>query len=391
MSELSLETVTIDGFRALKNVRLDGLGLINVLVGANGSGKTSVLEALSILCNAADPTEWISMVRRRDFGGLDETRILSLRWCFRQSGSLLEVDDLFQGECSMTCTGRFPLKNLRVTCEEIEGVPESGGLGRLSKARSVVGRHGVARAVDGRDLDLEPCRGAEITHYVDSDGSLLRSGTLIPDPVSVRVWEDNNEPARHLTRTRSRAPTETLTPYSYQINRLQVRHYSQNLIGRQKSDVLDLVREFEPEIADINLASVRGVRPSIYLEHKRLGYAPLSVFGDALRRAVLLAATTLSLKDGGVLLIDEIETGIHVSTLKRVLAWLTRVARDLRVQVVATTHSLEALDAIAIAAGDAAPDLVTFHLDRLEERTRVKRIDRDLLLRLRHERGLDVR
>jgi hypothetical protein len=298
---------------------------------------------------------------------------------------------MFQGACSMSCAGKFPLRELRVTCEEIEGVPDAGGLGRLSKERSVVGQHGLGTAIDGRDLDLEPRRGAEINHYVDSDGSLLRSGTSIPDPVSIRVWEDSNEPSRRATRARSRAPTETLTPYSYQINRVQVRYYSQNLLGRQKSEVLNLVREFEPEITDINLASVRGGRPSIYLDHKRLGFAPLSVFGDALRRAVLLAATIPSLKDGGVLLIDEIETGIHVSTLKRVLAWLTKVARDLRVQVVATTHSLEALDAIALATTDAAPDLVTFHLDPSEEQTRVKRIDSDLLLRLRHERGLDVR
>ena len=181
MSEYSLETVTIDGFRVLKNVRLDGLALINVLVGANGSGKTSVLEALSILCNAADPTEWISMVRRRDFGGLDETPILSLRWCFRQSGNLLEADAMFQGACSMSCTGRFPLRKLRVNCEEIEGVPDTGGLGRMSKERSVVGEHGLGTAIDGRDLDLEPRRGAEISHYMDSDGSLVRSGISIPE------------------------------------------------------------------------------------------------------------------------------------------------------------------------------------------------------------------
>ena len=99
-----------------------------------------------------------------------------------------------------------------------------------------------------------------------------------------------------------------------------------------------------------------------------------------------MAGTIPSLKAGGVLLIDEIETGIHASKLHRVLGWLAKVARELRVQVVATTHSLEAVDAIAIATQDAGPDLVTFHLDQSDEQTRVKRIDADLLLRLRRER-----
>ena len=71
--------------------------------------------------------------------------------------------------------------------------------------------------------------------------------------------------------------------------------------------------------------------------------------------------------------------------------WLTKVARELRVQVVATTHSLEAVDAIALTIPDRLSDLVTFHLDQTEQETRVKRIDGELLMRLRRERGLDVR
>ena len=88
MPRLSLDNVMIDGFRGLKNFRLDGLGLINVLVGPNDSGKTSVLEALSILCNPLEPSEWMWMVRRRDFGRLDETRIQSLRGASPRADSL---------------------------------------------------------------------------------------------------------------------------------------------------------------------------------------------------------------------------------------------------------------------------------------------------------------
>ncbi|MFI5453812.1 MAG: hypothetical protein ACHRXM_00005 [Isosphaerales bacterium] len=85
------------------------------------------------------------------------------------------------------------------------------------------------------------------------------------------------------------------------------------------------------------------------------------------------------------------EAGIHVSGLQRVFAWLTKAARELGVQVVATTHSLEAVDAMALSSRNGSADLVTFHLDQTEHETRTKRIDDDLLLRLRRERGLDVR
>ena len=83
MPRYSLDNVTINGFRGLKDLRLEGLGLINVLARSKQLWKDEQpLKTLSILCNAFEPFKWVSMVRRRDFGRLDETRIQSLRWCF---------------------------------------------------------------------------------------------------------------------------------------------------------------------------------------------------------------------------------------------------------------------------------------------------------------------
>jgi AAA domain, putative AbiEii toxin, Type IV TA system/AAA ATPase domain len=382
MPERSLESVTIDGFRGLTNLRLDKLGLINVLVGPNNCGKTSVLEALSILCNAFEPFEWLSMIRRRDFGGLDETHLQSLRWCFPQTRVVADPDTFFGGECVMSCTGLFPLRTLRAEYSEIEDVPILGELDRASKRRP---------SYESHQLDLEPSRCAVITQSFESEGSLLRSGLSVAVPVVLQVWEDYPNKLARPGRRRSRAPTETLTPYSCQINRIQVSSHSRQVFDKNRHMVLGLVRGFDPEIQGVEVASLRGNRPAIYLDHQRLGPAPLSIFGDALRRAVLLASTLPSLKDGGILLIDEIEAGIHFSGLQRGFAWLTKAARDLRVQIFATTHSLEAVDAIAMASPDCLSELVTFHLDQTEQETRVKRIDGELLLRLRRERGLDVR
>lgn len=388
MPRYSLDNVTIDGFRGLRNLRLVDLGLINILVGQNNSGKTSVLEALSILGNAEDPLEWLWMVRRRDFGGLDETRIQSLRWCFPQSGQLSDPDMAFEAGCTISCTGGVPLRRLRATYKDIQGEPLSNERDRLAKQGTLFEEQSLFPEVE---LDIQPRRGAEIAHVLESEAPILPTRVVASEPIVMQVWEDYPIPPGRPPLKRSPLPIETLTPYSYQINRVQVRYHSRYQFGTDRDIVLDLIREFDPEITDIKQASFRGMRPAIYLKHQRLGPAPLSVFGDALRRAVLLAGTLLSLKDGGILLIDEIDTGIHVNVLKRVFDWLTNVARSLNVQIVATTHSLEAVDAMALSAGDAPGNLVTFHLDQTEQETRVKRIDGELLLRLRRERGLDVR
>ncbi len=382
MPKYSLDDVTIHGFRGLRNLRLDGLGWINILVGANNSGKTSVLEALSILCNPLEPLEWLSMVRRRDFGGLDETRIQSLRWCFRQTGELVDPDAIFEAECRLSNIGTFPLRKLTVTYRDIVGEPDPKELRRFP-----------GRVRPERD-DLESPqtqRGAEITHRVESESVLRYPDGRESEPIVVRVWEQQMFHSSRGRYRRGLVPTETLTPYSYQINRLQVSSHSRHVFGPHNDMVLELVRDFDPDVVAIELASFRGERPALYLNHRQMGPAPLSVFGDALRRAVLLASTLPSLRNGGLLLIDEIETGIHVSVLRRVFEWLRKWAIQFEVQIVATTHSLEALDAIGLSRVDDLSNYVTYHLQQTEQETVAKRIEGELLLRLRRERGLDVR
>jgi len=379
MPTYSLDAVTIHGFRGLRHLDLEGLGRVTVLVGENNSGKTSVLEALSILCNPLQPSEWLSLVRRRDFGGLDETRVQSLRWCFHQTGQLATPDAMIEASCEMTCRGQFPLRRLRVDYRDVLGDPADPEIERLAARLRRLG-------IREPDIDVpQPMRGGELIHTPEFEGVAppdRRRRTVVweADPISRRPFARRED---------SQLPTETLAPYSYQVNRFQVRSYSGSRLA-QRGEALELVRDFDPEVESIEVGSFRGARPSLYVVHRRLGPAPLSVFGDALRRVVLLATTVATLRHG-LLFIDEAETGVHVSALPRVFKWLTAAAARNDVQVVATTHSLEAVDALLAGAEGEGDQLVAFHLDQTPEATRVRRFDQGLLSRLRRERGLDVR
>lgn len=131
--------------------------------------------------------------------------------------------------------------------------------------------------------------------------------------------------------------------------------------------------------------------PMLYLEDTRAGFLPISAFGDGIRR-VLTLALALPRASGGLLLIDEIETGLHVSMLSTVYEWIVRACIEYNVQLFATTHSLEALDALLNADTTDKEDTIGFHLDRRNlTKTAVRRFGEKQLRRLRTERGLDIR
>jgi AAA15 family ATPase/GTPase len=114
------------------------------------------------------------------------------------------------------------------------------------------------------------------------------------------------------------------------------------------------------------------------------------LFGDGFRRVLTYALALFRCRDGGVLLIDEIETAIHYSALRDVYTWLVRACEQYNVQLFVTTHSLEAIDALL----DATPeklDTTYFRLFDTGEGPRVLRLSETELRTLRHELGDEVR
>lgn len=71
---------------------------------------------------------------------------------------------------------------------------------------------------------------------------------------------------------------------------------------------------------------------------------PLKSLGDGAQRMLSLAIALVMAKDN-VLLIDEIETGLHYSVLEKIWEILFTYSKELNVQVFATTHSQDALRA----------------------------------------------
>jgi len=125
--------------------------------------------------------------------------------------------------------------------------------------------------------------------------------------------------------------------------------------------------------------------------HATAGFSPISNLGDGTRRVLSIALALQSVK-GGVLLIDEVETAIHKDAFSKFFSWLLQAGEFFRVQIFATTHSLEAIDAILSVSLKQPDQLVAFQLPDRDSKTKeVKRFSGDILESLRFDQGIDVR
>jgi AAA15 family ATPase/GTPase len=101
--------------------------------------------------------------------------------------------------------------------------------------------------------------------------------------------------------------------------------------------------------------------------------------GEGMRR-VLSLVLAIANAPGGVVLIDEIENGLHYSVQADVWKAIARAARDADVQVFATTHSWECIEAAHRAFKEAGPyELRYYRLDRRGSDIGVKSFDERML------------
>ena len=99
------------------------LGRVNLFVGVNNSGKTSVLEAISLHCNPLNALEWINTARRRYVESSGEHDLDAVRWLFPQHHADQE-DEYYKGEVRVEAGGKYPNLESRAYYNGIVGTPD---------------------------------------------------------------------------------------------------------------------------------------------------------------------------------------------------------------------------------------------------------------------------
>ena len=138
------------------------------------------------------------------------------------------------------------------------------------------------------------------------------------------------------------------------------------------------LRHLEPSLTALTVISTGG-SPVV---HAYIGDnlpIPANLVGEGFARMLELAVGIADVS-GGLLLVDEIENGLHYSTHQGVFSTLFKVAEEFDTQVIATTHSRECAIAVRKALGDKGDGGFAYHrIDRRDGKLSVAHFDAEMM------------
>lgn len=321
--------LAIENFRRFRHLTIPRLGDVNLLVGRNSSGKSSVLEAIRILASDGADEVFQDICRAREEGFTDSTKpdLMALSGLCRRGADFDAGFRISSGD------------------DFVSGMP---GLYRERQDAAGYIRLDPVSSADGMDF-------AEL-------------GFAVKSPRAQRVVHENGPRKLPLYGNTSREPFEVGCVFvgTGGVTRQNITSFWRGVALTEMEDRLNrLMRKSFPEIERVSV--VPGERESSCVAKVRGAErpVPLRSLGEGAMRFFGLALSAVKARNG-VLLIDEVEIGIHYSVQVELWRLLVNLATDLRVQVFATTHSEDAIGAFSIATKQS--ELVDGCLIRLQSR-----------------------
>jgi AAA15 family ATPase/GTPase len=116
---------------------------------------------------------------------------------------------------------------------------------------------------------------------------------------------------------------------------------------RKIDDIVRYLRLLEPRLKGISPLT-EGPIPTVYVDLGQESLLPLSSAGSGISN-FLHMVLPISLTDRGVVIIDEIEDGIHHSKLEELSRFIIRSSKDKDIQFFISTHSREFIDTFRAA------------------------------------------
>ena len=135
-------------------------------------------------------------------------------------------------------------------------------------------------------------------------------------------------------------------------------------LSRNKEKLMEILALIDDDIIDITTIATSRLAV-LYFTNKQGVMMPVHTIGDGMRKLLHIALVMLA-NPGGVLLLDEVENGLHYSVYTSFWKAVSILANRMKCQVVATTHSYECISGAlyGIKEAELGEDFADVRLDR---------------------------
>jgi ABC-type branched-subunit amino acid transport system ATPase component len=342
-TRLPLPSLAVEGYRAIRELRIAKLGQVNLFVGKNNVGKTSLLEAIRLYVSRNAPTVLSQLFAEKSSRSSSFSRRNAQLASEEFEAIAAEAEGFFYGSFS-----RNPLSAIRIG---------PAGMKRDVLEITLPWADAIQRNGGNEKLRTDFFVGAE------SPVLKIRQGdqqVMIPFDLLLRripLW-----PSRDRTKALMIPATGWRTEQIAQLWDVAAER-------GMATEVERALRSIQPDLERIYLIGESGL-PG---RSVRLGISgtsrpvPLHNMGDGINRVFGIALALVQAQDG-VLLIDEVENGLHYTIQEEVWRAILLLARNLKVQVFATTHSWDCIQAFAAASnGSVEVDGMLHRLERKKD------------------------
>lgn len=315
----SIKLIEINGLRGIKKLTVSDLSKINLIVGDNNSGKTTFLEAIQLLFAESQLSSVKNVINQRTVLNLhDNSFYTSFIKMFNveQDNKLLDFDIYAES----------------------------------NKGQIVFEMKGREKVVSGDDaLQISTMSSRQKATY-------KKSSAILPETVKVFsgsiISQNGKKPIEKEIQFTSLDTTVTgpvIKKKVYYIPSFGHLRFDllQNIVDNPeyKKLAISILKQFDDSIVDIcyTKADDGSFLESVITENGVI--MPFSVYGDGIKKILYIMNKLFEASDS-ILLIDEIETGLHKKYYDSLFPVVFALAKKLNVQLFIATHSMEAIDAI---------------------------------------------
>lgn len=328
------DSLEIKGYRVFDHLVIPQFGRVNLVVGKNNVGKTSLLEALWLYTQRGYPTALVDLLRSRD----EYSRWT--RFSDESKEKMWDIKNLFYGR-----------QEIKEECSPIE----IGPAGSSDQTLSIDIKWYISKADEQglieRQLVTDPSKKGEADPFVVTKlGRKIGRITRLDRLMERRTFPPSNTDLKKIPCQFVRASGLGSDDIAELWDNIALTDFEESVI-----DALHIIAPEVRRVSFLGNKETSDRRVPVARVDELAEPIPVRSMGEGMNRILGLALAIVNAKNG-ILLIDEIESGLHYSVQKDIWRLLFAIAHRLDVQVFATTHGWDCVEAFQQAAREDSKD-----------------------------------